>query len=78
MVNGYLEQLKDIGENAALALIMGAVVYCVHFLNLSSSLTVLIQIVLGAAIYIFVSLIFRLESFVYLLSVIKNLFNRRG
>lgn len=75
---GYLEQLKDISENTILALVMGAGVYCVQFLNLNDISTLIVQVIVGSIIYIAGSIFFRLESYNYLLHTLKNLFNRRG
>lgn len=70
---GYLEQLKDIIPNILLAVGIGAVVYCVSFLGLPDLFTLIIQIPLGIVLYIFGSILFRLESFYYVLGTIKQL-----
>lgn len=67
----YLEQLKDILPGILLAAFMGGCVYCVNFLHLSSWLTVLIQVPLGAVIYIGLSALLKLESFTYVWNMIK-------
>lgn len=69
---GYLEQLKDILPAILLAAIMGFVVYCVSFIGLNALLTLTIQIPLGAIIYIGGSKLFKLESYEYLIDVIKG------
>lgn len=69
----YLEQVKDIVPNIALSVVMGAIVYCVNFLHLGSIITLAIQVLLGAVIYILGSKLFKFESFEYLLKVLKNL-----
>ena len=68
---GYLEQLKDILPGILLAAFMGGCVYCVNFLHLHSAITLLIQVPLGAVIYIGLSYLFKLESFTYCLGMIK-------
>lgn len=68
----YLEQLKDILPGILLALGMGAVVYCVQLLGLNDWLTLLIQVPLGAAIYIGGSKLLHLDSFTYILGVAKS------
>ena len=68
----YLEQLKDIMPGILLALGMGAVVYCVQLLGLNDWLTLLIQVPLGAAIYIGGSKLLHLDSFTYILGVAKS------
>ena len=69
---GYLEQVKDILPAILLAVIMGVIVYCVSFIGLNSALTLLIQIPLGMFVYIMGSKLLKLESYNYLLDVIKN------
>ena len=74
---GYLEQLKDILPGIALAVGMGAAVYCVRYLHLSDLATLAIQIPLGVAIYVGVSALFRMESFRYLLSIVKSYLGKK-
>ena len=73
---GYLEQLKDILPGILLAVFMGACVYCVNFLHLHSALTLLIQVPLGALIYIGLSYLFKLESFTYCLGMVKPIIRK--
>lgn len=68
---GYLEQLKDILPGIILAVVMGICVYPVQWLGLSDIITLCIQVPLGAIIYIIGSKIFKLESFEYILDMIK-------
>ena len=67
----YIEQLKDILPGILLAAFMGGSVYCVNFLHLNNWLTLIIQVPLGAIIYIGLSALFKLESFTYILNMIK-------
>lgn len=64
----YLDQIRDILPQIGLSLAMGAVVYCVQLLGLRHWVTLLIQVPLGALLYIAGSKLFRLESFDYVLS----------
>lgn len=74
---GYLEQLRDILPAILLAVGMGVCVSFVDRLPLSDLLTLLIQIPVGAVIYIALSAVFKLEAFWYLVDVIKG-FRKRG
>lgn len=67
----YIEQLKDILPGILLAAFMGGCVYCVNFFHLNNWLTLIIQVPLGAIIYIGLSALFKLESFTYILDMIK-------
>lgn len=74
---GYIDQLKDIIPSIVVALIMGGIVYCVEFLKLNYVFTLMIQIPLGVMIYILLSKLFKLESFEYLLSIVKSFKNKK-
>ena len=73
----YIDQLKDILPNVLLAVFMGVCVYCVEFLKLPSIVTLLIQIPLGACIYIAGSKLLHLESYDYVLGMIKEIIKKR-
>ena len=68
----YFEQLKDIFPSMVISLLMGGVVFIVTLLELPDIATLLIQIVLGAAVYIALSLIFKIDTFNYILCAVKN------
>ena len=68
---GYLEQLKDILPGIALAVFMGCCVNLVSLFNLSNIVTLLIQIPMGAVIYIGASAVLHLESYEYLMGMIR-------
>ena len=72
----YLEQFKDMLPQIILSLLMGAIVYCLQFIGLNDTLTLLIQIPLGVLIYVVGSRLFNIDSFEYLLSTIKSLFKK--
>lgn len=71
---GYLEQLRDIMPCILLAVGMGAVVWCVSLTGFSVMVTFLIQVVLGAAVYIAGSALFRIDSFIYLMGILKSFY----
>lgn len=73
---GYFRQLADILPGMLLSLVMGAVVWCVQYLGLPDALTFLLQLATGVAVYAALSAIFRVESFMYLLAVLKKLLKR--
>ena len=72
----YWEQLKDILPSVLLSVVMGGIVFCVQFIPLAEIWILLIQVPLGAVIYIAGAKIFKFESFEYLLGIIKNLFKK--
>ena len=73
----YLEQLKDILPGIILAVGMGLCVYMVGFLNLSDIVTLAIQIPLGVIIYFGMSIVLHLESFDYLIEIVRPIFIKR-
>lgn len=73
----YLSQLKDIFPGMALALFMGGCVWCLELLGLAPALTLCLQIIVGAVIYITGSIVFRLESFRYLWGIIGEKLKRK-
>lgn len=73
----YLEQLKDMMPQICLSVFMGAVVFCVQFIGFNSLLTLLIQVPVGATIYIVLSKLFHIESFEYLINTVKGLLHKR-
>ena len=68
----YLEQLRDILPSIIIATGMGVCVYFIGFIPLPTVVTLMIQIIAGAAIYIGVSAVLKLEEFEYLLGMIKS------
>lgn len=73
----YIDQLKDVLPSILLALGMGGCVYCVSQFGLSDIFTLLIQIPLGAMIYIAGSTLFKLEPYQYALSLMKSFAGKR-
>lgn len=73
----YLEQVKDMMPQILLSLGMGAAIYAVSFLHLSASLTLLIQIPLGVLAYWSGSKIFHVESYTYIIEMVKNFKKRK-
>ncbi|MBR1455579.1 MAG: lipopolysaccharide biosynthesis protein [Oscillospiraceae bacterium] len=74
----YLQQLRDMAPAVLLSLAMAAVVYAVRFLGLGDLLTLLLQIPLGAAVYIAGSVLLRVDSFQYILSIVRRFLPGRG
>lgn len=73
----YAEQMKDIIPAMALSVVMGALVYCISFIGLTNWFTLIIQIVAGIVIYITGAKLFHIESFEYILSIIKEIIGKK-
>lgn len=72
----YPDQIRDMFPQIGLSVVMGAVVYCVTFAGLNDILTLVIQVPVGAIVYIVGSKLLHIDSFVYILSVIKGFSNK--
>jgi O-antigen/teichoic acid export membrane protein len=68
----YFEQMRDILPSIAAAVVMLGAVLAVQLLGLGAFATLAVQIALGVAVYVAVSVIFRLEPFRLLLNMLKN------
>ena len=73
----YLEQIRDLLPSLLLSAAMAAAVFCVQFLGLPDWLTLLIQVPLGAGIYIGASKLLKLQSFDYVLSTAKAFIHKK-
>ena len=74
----YADQLKDVLPTILLAALMGGTVYCVNFLGLGHVLTLLVQVPLGVIVYIALSILFKNDSFTYIINYAKTLKKRRS
>lgn len=73
----YLDQLRDMLPQIGLSLSMGAIIFCVQFLKLPDIATLIIQIPLGACIYVAGSKVFHFDSFEYILSILRSYLRKR-
>lgn len=73
----YIEQLKDIFPSFGLALFMGVCAYCISFFKMPDLIIVIVQIVVGAALYIGSSKILKLKVLEYLYEMVKLIFAGR-
>ncbi len=69
---GFLDQLRDVWKSGVSAVLMGAVVYAVGFLPLPQVLLLLIQVFCGAAVYLGISLLWKNDSMLYILSIVRK------
>lgn len=68
----YFEQLKDMLPQIALSVTMGIIVLSVNLLWFTPMITLLIQVPLGVIVYIALSKIFHVDSFEYMIKIIKS------
>ena len=67
----YENQMKDIMPGVVLAIVMGICVYPIKYIGLNDLFTLLIQIPLGAIIYIGVSKVLKFEAYQYIIDILK-------
>lgn len=73
----YLEQIKDMLPSMLLAGVMGVAVLCVQFIGLADIWTLMIQVPLGALIYILGAKLLKMESFEYILNLAKSFLKKK-
>lgn len=71
----FLEQCKDIFPSLLLSLVMGAGVYSIQWFEMTTIISLIIQIFVGVVIYISLAKAFKLECFTYLILSLKEVFN---
>lgn len=74
---GYKEQVRDMIPSMILSLIMGTFVYALSFMNWNVIVTLIVQILVGILIYVTLSHIFKVESYLYIKKIILNLIGKR-
>lgn len=72
----YLSQLRDMLPAIGLSLAMGLCVYPISLLDLGYLPCLLLQVPLGVLVYALLSKLFRLDSFEYILGVVKKILKR--
>lgn len=72
----YLEQIRDMLPQIGASLVMGMLVYLVNFLPIQTGWILVIQVFVGGAAYIAISKVFKIESFQYLLNLVKGFLNK--
>ncbi len=68
----YLEQIKDIIPNMLLSTAMGVICFLLLYLPINPWFIFVLQVVLGATFYIFISKIFGFDSYQYCFGLVKS------
>ena len=68
----YFEQIKDILPSFVISLIMAGVVLILGNLKINLFFVLIIQVLVGAATYVIISKIFKIEAFEYILNMLKK------
>ena len=73
----YLRQLKDMGPSILLSLVMAALVWPLNLLHTGDLVKLLLQVPLGAAVYVLGSRLLKLDSFDFLLSILRKFLHKK-
>ncbi len=73
----YFEQMRDLLPAAGLSVAMLACVLAVGLLPLPTILVLLLQVVIGVAVYLLLSAVLRVPEFLMLLDLIKGFFKKK-
>ena len=68
----YIEQLKDIFPSVLLACLMGCVIYPLKYLGINQFVIMILQIIIGAIVYVLSSYLSKIDSFSYIVEIIKK------
>jgi len=70
---GYIRQIKDILPSIVIAVIMGIIIYLFNFVNLNDIIILILQVLVGAIIYILGAKLLKIDSFEYMWQYIKRI-----
>lgn len=74
----FSEQVRDILPAFLLSMFMGAVVLSLTLLNINWFLMMALQVVCGIAIYVAGAKLFKMESYGYLINLVKSFLTKKG
>lgn len=72
----FAEQMKDVLPSFFAGVGMCIPVYALTFLGFGSFVTLVLQVLLGVALYMLISKVFHMEAFYYLLTILNKLLHR--
>ena len=70
--------MKDILPAFILSIIMGIVVYAISFIRVNNIIVLIMQIIIGILFYMSLAYYFKLESFMYIVTTINDIFNSKN
>lgn len=74
----YGQQLTDIAPSVLLSAAMFGIVWCVQYLHFGSLLTLIIQVIVGIAVYFAGSVAFKMDSYFYVRNALRDLVKKRS
>jgi len=73
----FKEQWRDVMPSLLLSVIMGAIVYAIQFMGWNAGVTLFVQVIVGAVLYISLAFLFKLECLTYLLDTLTELLRKK-
>lgn len=77
----YLEQIKDLLPNLGISAVMGGIVYAMNYIprlfHIPSVVLLILQIIVGIAVYILLSIITKNFGFTFIWGYVKKLFHKK-
>lgn len=73
----WIEQFTDILPYLLISIVMGGIIYCIGFLNLSVIVMLISQIIIGMLAYFTIALLFKAESMMFLIGRVKSIIYER-
>lgn len=74
----YAEQFKDIFPTFTLAIIMSICIYPISILHLGSILQIILDVLIGAVVYLVGAYLLRLQPLFYLFNYLREVFFKKG
>ena len=68
----YFDQIKDMMPSIVLSCVMAIVIYPIKFVGFTSLVQMTIQILVGGLVYVVLSYALKIESFIYIVNILKN------
>ena len=73
----FKEQWIDVMPSLLLSVLMGIIVYVIQFMGWNAGVTLVVQVLIGAVLYIALAYLFKLECLSYLLGTITEIYRRK-
>ena len=74
----YSQQITDILPSMLLSGIMFAAVWCIQYTHISYLITLIVQLIVGIVVYVLGSILLKIQSFEYILSILKGRVRRKS
>lgn len=73
----YIEQLRDILPSILLAVFMGIIIFLIGLIKMPIIVSLVVQVVIGGVIYIAGAKILKIDTFEYIMEIVKGILNKK-